>query len=108
MIFPFDVVGIIKYPCRIVEGNSVFGEVLCRFAGIPFEGHALIVWVTRRNVKYCNAWLRACARNHGEVQSHPMPKSSVLLPNHTGQYAKDLLDVSQVVFVSIDSPLLGG
>ena len=43
---------IIKDPRRIVEGDTVFREIFCRFARIPFEGHIRIMRVTRSHVKF--------------------------------------------------------
>ena len=52
LIFLFNTVRIIKDPRRIVEGDTVFRKIFCRFARIPFEGHTCIMRVTRSHVKF--------------------------------------------------------
>ena len=48
LVFLFNMIRIIKDPRCIVERDTVFREIFCRFAWIPFEGHTYIMRVTRR------------------------------------------------------------
>ena len=58
LIFLFNMIRIIKDPRRIAEGDTVFREIFCRFARIPFEGYTRIMRVTRSYVKFGASWRR--------------------------------------------------
>src|SRR6266581_1293839 len=63
LIFLFDMIRITKDPRRMVEGDTVFREIFCRFARIPFDGHTCIMRVTRSPVKFGASWRRGdCPR----------------------------------------------
>jgi hypothetical protein len=48
LVFLFNMIRIIKDPRCIVERDTMFREIFCRFAWISFEGHIYIMRVTRR------------------------------------------------------------
>src|SRR5215813_867403 len=92
LIFLFNTIRIIKDPCRIVEGDTVFREIFCRFTRIPFEGHTRIMRVTRSYVKcegFCRKfssavidgmisfrgrwWQERGGDDAGELQGSPFP-----------------------------------